>query len=343
MRSAGVPVGTGRIELLARAAADAPADLYWAGRAVLVSRRDDIAVYDQAFAQTFGPETIPALRTTRTRAISSSPFDARSGNATNAAPPVSALASPTEVLRRKSFSRCSEEELRELYRLMQRLRLRGPVRRRRRREAGRRGQPDLRRTLRAASRAGGEPIDRFWRRRRERRRRVVFIVDVSGSMAVFTRALLLFAHAALNADSGSEAFAFGTRLTRLTAAFAESGPDAALARAAERDTDWDGGTRIGESIGQLLAEYDGLVRGAVIVVLSDGLDLGDPDRLRDEMARLARLSYRIVWLNPLKENPDYAPLARGMRAALPAIDHFDSGHDFSSLERLAAEIAGLPR
>jgi hypothetical protein len=173
------------------------------------------------------------------------------------------------------------------------------------------------------------------------RRRMVLLVDVSGSMAIFTRALLLFAHAALHAESSFEAFAFGTRLTRLTAAFAESGPDAALARAAERDTDWDGGTRIGESIGQLVAGYDGLVRGAVIVVLSDGLDVGDPERLRSEMERLARLSHRIVWLNPLKENPHYAPLARGMRAALPLIDHFDSGHDFHSLERLAATIGDL--
>jgi uncharacterized protein with von Willebrand factor type A (vWA) domain len=195
--------------------------------------------------------------------------------------------------------------------------------------------------LRAASRTGGEPAERFWRRRRRRRRRIVLLVDVSGSMAVFTRALLLLAHAALHADSSYEAFAFGTRLTRLTAAFAQSGPDAALAQAAERDIDWDGGTRIGESIGQLVAGYDGLVRGAVIVVLSDGLDVGDPEHLRTEMERLARLSYRIIWLNPLKENPDYAPLARGMRAALPLIDHFDSGHDFSSLERLATTIGDL--
>ena len=342
MRAAGVAVGSGRVALLARAAGELPDELYWAGRAVMVSRRDDIPAYDRAFAETFGAASIPSRRRTRRAVMRASPFDAVTGEgAIDAPPPASAPASPTEVLRRKSFSRCTESELRELHRMMHRLRLRGPVRRTRRREPGRRGRPDLRRTLRRAARVGGEPVERFWRRRRERRRRIVLVLDVSGSMAVFTRALLLFAHAALHADTDVEAFAFGTRLTRLTPAMADAGPDAALARVAERDTDWDGGTRIGDSIGDLVSEHRGLIRGAVVVVLSDGLDVGEPEHLAREMDRLARIAHRIVWLNPLKENPSYAPLARGMRAALPAIDRFDSGHDFASLERLATTITEL--
>jgi hypothetical protein len=160
----------------------------------------------------------------------------------------------------------------------------------------------------------------------------VLLLDVSGSMADYSRALVLFAHAALKADTRWEAFCFGTRLTRVTKALASTDPTEALREAAREVFDWDGGTRIGEAVAALIKT--GVPRGAVVVICSDGLDVGDPDVLRDEMARLSRLAYQIVWLNPLKEDPRYEPLARGMHAALPYVDEFLSGHNLASLEAL---------
>lgn len=342
LRTAGVPVGTGQVALMARAAALAPHDLYWAGRATLVSRADDIPVYDRVYREMLGVDPPRVTRTRREHAtIRGTPFDAVSGVPLDGPPPDAALASPTEVLRRTSFARCGDEELARLARLMARMRLRAPRRRTRRRIAARRGEPDLRRTLRRAFRSGGEPIDLAWRRRRRRRRRVVLLIDVSGSMAAYARGLLLFAHAALRGEPRWEAFVFGTRLTRVTGMLDHASPDEALRRAASAETDWEGGTRIGQSVRDLLDHHGGLLRGSVVVILSDGLDVGDPEVLRHAMRRVHRLAHRVVWLNPLKENPDYAPLARGMAAALPAVDVFASGHDLHSLETVAAAIAEL--
>jgi len=169
------------------------------------------------------------------------------------------------------------------------------------------------------------------------------VLDVSGSMASFSRGLALFAHAALQADRSWEAFAFGTRLTRLSPALLATSPDDAFARVAAEATDWDGGTRIGDALKRLVDDHGRgrTLRGAVCVILSDGLDVGDPELLGVQMARLGRLAHRVVWLNPLKENPDYAPLARGMRAALPHVDVFRSGHNLQSLEETADLIARL--
>ena len=178
-----------------------------------------------------------------------------------------------------------------------------------------------------------------YRARRLRPRRIVLVLDISGSMAAYSRALLMFAHGAIRADQRWEAFSFGTRLTRLTGALRRSSPDDALEAAASEALDWDGGTRIGESIRALLAGHGGgTVRGALVVILSDGLDVGSPDVLAREMARLSRLAHRVVWVNPLQENPEYAPLARGMAAALPHIDTFVSGHNLAELEALTAVI-----
>jgi uncharacterized protein with von Willebrand factor type A (vWA) domain len=240
------------------------------------------------------------------------------------------------VLRTKRFDELSDEELVQLAELMKRLRLTVPSRRTRRREPARAGAPDLRRTLRRSFRTGGEPVDRAWRTRRRRRRRLVLLLDVSGSMADYSRALVLFARAALQAESGWEAFCFGTRLTRVTRAL--SAPDAqdALRRAAEGVVDWNGGTRIGEAVRALTRTN--VVRGAVVVICSDGLDVGEPELLRTEMARLSRLAQRVVWLNPLKADPAYEPLARGMRAALPHVDVFLSGHNLASLEEIGQAL-----
>jgi hypothetical protein len=171
----------------------------------------------------------------------------------------------------------------------------------------------------------------------------VLLVDVSGSMSPYARALVDFAHATVRADRRFEAFAFGTRLTRLTRALDTDRLDDARWRAAEAAADWDGGTRIGASLKTFCDRYGrpGLARGAVVVICSDGLEVGDADALGRQMAVLHRLAHRVVWLNPLKENSGYEPLARGMAAALPWIDVFASGHSLESLEAIAPLVESL--
>ena len=329
LRAAGLPVGPDRVASFSRAAALLPpGELYWAGRATLLSRPEQIDVYDALFAAFFGPPTPSPGPPIRVRVEMEAEADM-------------GLASPVEMLREKSFSRCSREELSQLAELMARVDWSMPRRRTRRREAARAGRPDLRRTLRRSFRTGGEPVERAWRRRRRRTRRLILLLDVSGSMDAYSRALVMFAHAALRSDRRWEAFCFGTRLTRVTRALEGSDPDEALRRAAAEVVDWDGGTRIGDSLKRFLDEHGhgGLARGAVVVLCSDGLEVGDPDVLAEQMARLHRLAHRVVWLNPLQEDPAYEPLARGMKAALPYVDHFASGHSLASLEEVAAALA----
>ncbi|MGH3006279.1 MAG: vWA domain-containing protein [Gaiellaceae bacterium] len=332
LRDEGLDAGPGRIADFCRAAAlVAPADLYWAGRATLVGGGEEIPVYDEVFRRFFGATAKGEQpRPIRGRVVVET--ERRRG-----------LASPAELLREKSFSRCSREELAALAELMGGLTLTIPARRTRRLERARGGRPDLRRTLRRSFRTGGEPLELLRRSRRRRPRRLVLLLDVSGSMDAYSRALVLFAHAALRGHPRWDAFCFGTRLTRVTRALAGSDPDEALRRAAADVVDWDGGTRIGESLKRFLADHGhgGLARGAVVVICSDGLEVGDPELLAEQMARLARLAYRIVWLNPLQEDPAYEPLARGMHAALPHVDLFLSGHSLASLEDVADALARL--
>ncbi|HXV58605.1 MAG TPA: VWA domain-containing protein [Gaiellaceae bacterium] len=329
LRAAGLPVGPDRVAALTRAAALLPpGELYWAGRATLLSRPEQIEVYDAVFGAFFGPPVPPSAPPISVRVRAEVEEDV-------------GLASPVELLREKSFARCSREELSQLAGLMAQIDLAVPRRRTRRREPARAGVPDLRRTLRRSFRTGGDPVERAWRRRRRRTRRLILLLDVSGSMDAYSRALVIFAHAALRADRRWEAFCFGTRLTRVTRQLEGSDPDAALTRAAAEVVDWDGGTRIGEALKRFLDEHGhaGLARGAVVVLCSDGLEVGDPELLAEQMGRLHRLAYRVVWLNPLKEDPAYEPLARGMKAALPHVDHFASGHSLASLEDVAAALS----
>jgi uncharacterized protein with von Willebrand factor type A (vWA) domain len=328
LRDEGLAVGTGRVLEFCRAAALLePADLYWAGRATLVGRQHDLETYDRVFERYFlGGRERRRAAPPRSRPV--------------AGEIELALASEVELLRTKSFSKCSPDELAQLAELMARVRLAVPQRRSRRRQPARAGTPDFRRTLRRSFRTGGEPLDRLWRERRRRNRRLVLLLDISGSMADYSRALVMFAHGALRADRRWEAFCFGTRLTRVTRQLASGDPDDALRRAAAEVVDWEGGTRIGASLQRFLDDYGhgGIARGAVVVICSDGLEVGDPDQLREQMARLARLAHRVVWLNPLQESPEYEPLARGMAAAMPYIDVFASGHNLASLEELGAQL-----
>ena len=245
------------------------------------------------------------------------------------------------MLRHKSFDQLTEEELAEVSWLAAQIGLAVPERRTRRRRPGAAGAPDVRRTLRRALRSGGEPVDPAWRERRPRRRRLVLVLDVSRSMRDHARGLLAVAHGALRHDRRWEAFCFGTRLTRVTRALDTSRPELALERAAAEVMDWDGGTRIGESLKAFSDRYGhaGVARGAVLVLASDGLDVGDPALLAAEMQRLSRLAHQIVWLNPLAASASFEPLTRGMRAALPFVDVFASGHD---LDSVAAALARRP-
>jgi uncharacterized protein with von Willebrand factor type A (vWA) domain len=261
---------------------------------------------------------------------------------------VPAAWSDVELLRGRDFAELSDAERALAARLVRRIALRGPTRRSRRtRPARRRGahppgaHADLRRTVRSSLRYAGEPVERHWRERVAKQRPVVLVCDVSGSMDPYARMLLQYMQAWVAARRRVEAFVFGTRLTRVTRELAGRDPDAAVARAAAAVADWSGGTRIGDSLAELNREHGRRIgRGSVAIVLSDGWDRGDPDALAAEMARLHRCAHSVIWLNPLKAHAGYEPLTRGMRAALPHVDHFLAGNSIASLEELAELMEG---
>ncbi|MEL6891316.1 MAG: VWA domain-containing protein [Actinomycetota bacterium] len=327
--------------------------VYWSGRATLARRPEDIDVYDRAFKVFFedrrgdadlddAPEQVAI--TIAMDADDEGDADDGDGAADPGDDPVIELRfSAAEVLREKDFASYSDDELRHAHDLMSQLRLVGAPRTSLRLGPANRvtPRPDIRRTMQAAMRSGGEPIQRHFRRRRTRLRRLVLLLDVSGSMEPYARALLRFVHAAVAGRQKVEAFALGTRLTRITRELGSRDPDVALGAAAERVTDWSGGTRLGESITRFNDEWGvrGLARNSIVVVLSDGWDRGDPDQLAEQMQRLHRVTHRLIWVNPLKVTPGYAPLARGMAAALPHIDDFVEGHSIAAMQELCACIS----
>ena len=251
--------------------------------------------------------------------------------------------SDAELLHDKDFADYTDAERRLARRIMRRLAGAEPTRpSRRSRPSRRRGapphaaRPDVRRTMRSSLRTEGDPVERHWREPSERPRPLVLVCDVSGSMEPYARMLLQYMQACVAARRRAEAFVFGTRLTRVTRELGGRDPDAALERAATAAGDWSGGTRIGDALSTLNREHGRrLGRGAIVVLLSDGWDRGEPEQLAAEMARLRRCAHSVVWLNPLKAHPDYEPLTRGMQAALPHLDHFLSGNSLASLAELA--------
>ncbi len=287
------------------------------------------------------------LTTSTTIAIDQEEEDDGSSSADSddddAQPDVTMRYSAVEVLRDKDFAEYTKAELAELNHLVAQMRVDGARRasRRQKKSLRRRGRPDLRRTVRRALANDGEPIDRAFRQRSDQPRRVVLLLDISGSMESYSRALLRFVHASVLARGRVEAFALGTRLTRLTREMATLDPDRALGNAATAVDDWSGGTRLGESIRAFNDDWAvrGMARGAVVVILSDGWDRGEPELMAEQMARLSRVAYRIIWSNPLKATEGYAPLARGMAAALPYVDEFVEGHSLGALENLAEAIS----
>ena len=358
LRSAGLTVGTGDVLTYLQAMTPLdPADLvdlYWAGRTTLVSRRDDIPGYDQAFRSFFLDAAGPAGSLLALRASAAAEAEAamimpgtEPGPEEDADQPLLGwMASDVDALKHRSFAACTPEELARLRRIMTTMRLTPPRRRSRRTGPARSGHvPDLRKVIREWMRMHGEPgASLFFRKRKTRLRPLVLILDISGSMADYSRHLLQFAHSARHAAARVEVFCFGTRLTRVTRALEHRQPDAALEQAAAAVVDWDGGTRIGESLDTFVRKFGrgGLCRGAVVVICSDGLDRGDPEVLAAAMERLARLCHRIVWLNPHKgDNPAFRPSTVGMMAAAPYIDLLLSGHDLASLEQLAGLLPAL--
>jgi uncharacterized protein with von Willebrand factor type A (vWA) domain len=356
LREAGLEIGPGRSTDAVRAlgAVDLARrdDVYFSLRQTLVSRRDELAVFDRAFDAWFlrapvepasgeqAPE--PLLRLVEGAASDGEDGDdeERDDDALEVG------ASGQELLRDKDFAELSDDELLRLRELIERIARTRPLRRSRRTRRDPLGEGlDVRGMIRRSLRTGGDPVDRPLRARKEVPRRLVLLCDVSGSMDSYARALLLFLHAAVGAGRGVEAFAFGTRLSRLTPDLATRDPMAALARCTEEVVDWGSGTRIGASLREFNEVWGrrGLSRGAIVVVVSDGWEREDPGLVGREMARLARAAYAVIWVNPLKGNPDYQPLAGGMRAALPFVDRFLAGHNLRSLEELATVLAGIER
>jgi uncharacterized protein len=357
LRAAGVGVGSG--DAVTYAAAMAPldptdlVDLYWAGRTTLVCRREDIPVYDRVFRAFFlseradlpEPLRLSAQSRQQLQGVLQVPLTEPGEQSREEEAMLGLLASDVDVLRHKSFSACTPEELAAVRRIMRRMRLVPPRRRTRRTERARQGRtPDMRRTIRETMRAHGEPSELYWRGRRRRVRPLVLILDVSGSMADYSRHLLQFAYSARRATSRVEVFCFGTRLTRLTGELQHRRPDEAIERAAASVVDWDGGTRIGDSLATFVRDWGrrGICRGGIVVVCSDGLDRGDPEVLASAMERISRLCHRVVWVNPhASSSADFRPSTLGMMVVAPYVDRVLSGHDLASLEELAHVLPDL--
>ena len=355
LREAGLEVGPGRVAdaLTGLDLVDLTSqeDVYWTLRQTLVSRHEDLDAFDRAFRAWFlraptaplrreaGGDTVRLLRRNVDRR-------GRGDDPGGDGDKQSLGYSPEELLRQKDFATLTSEEFALVSRLMAELAASRPRRRSRRLRPDSQGRRlDMRRLVRASLATGGDPVERATRDRIQVPRKLVVICDVSGSMEAYSRALVLFLHALVGSGRGVEAFAFGTRLTRLTPDLRGRDPERALVEAAERVVDWSGGTRIGASLKAFNDEWGrrALTRGAVVLVVSDGWEREDASLVGTEMARLARQAYAVVWVNPLKGHPDYQPLAAGMRAALPAVDRFLPGHNLASLEELAEILSGIER
>ena len=336
--------------------------LYWVARAALLSDMTHRPAFDRVFAEVFGtraPEVEAPEGESREAGQDERAGTSRQGESGIGAPavghgeaveaqeaPVPNLASDEEVLRSKRFDALDATELAALYRLMTRLEIATPKRRTRRAQKARRGEHiDLRRTLRGSLRTGGDPIRLARKRRRIQPRRIVMLCDISGSMEPYTRAYLQFLAIA---GTNAEAFVFATRLTRITRALATKNPERALRRAAAAAPDWSSGTRIGEALRAFNDRHGrrGMARGAVIVILSDGWERGEPELVAREMERLSRLAYRIVWVNPRVSAAGFVPRVGGMAAALPHCDALISGHSLDALteviDAIGAERGGDP-
>jgi len=353
LREAGIPVGTGDVVTFCAAAAELdPADLldvYWAGRTTLVTRHEQLPTYHDTFLAYFleddlPPQDRPPL-TPRQRAETraalampeTEPGPQREEESREAM--LGLVASDADTLKSKSFAQCTPAELVALRRIMRTIRLSPPRRRTRRTARGRGRVPDLRRTVREMMRAHGEPPQLYLRHRRLRQRPLTLLLDVSGSMADYSRALLQFAHVTSRSTAKVEVFCFGTRLTRITAELRHRRTDDALDRAARAVVDFDGGTRIGASLETFVRDFGrrGTARGSIVVICSDGLDRGDPADLEAAMQRLARQCHRVLWLTPHTGEPR----ALGLQVATPYVDTVLPARGLADLAAFARTVADL--
>ena len=358
LRAAGVAVGTGEVTTYCTAVAMLnPADildLYWAGHTALVNRRDQIPVYNEVFRQFFldvpssqsDPRKIAIKVASGMQSILQVPAtEPGKENPEEQEAKLGLMSSDIEIWRNKSFAACTPEELASLRRIMAQVRLTPPRRRTRRSAVAHAGSRfNVRRTVRETMRMHGEPGGMYWLGRKTRIRPLIFILDVSGSMSDYSRNLLQFAYSAKRAADRVEVFCFGTRLTRITRSLERRRPDDAINLAAKNVFDWDGGTRIGDSLHTFVRDWArrGMSRGAIVVICSDGLDRGDPAVLSSAMERLSRLCHQIVWMNPHKgDDSDFQPNSLGMMVAAPYIDLVMSGHNLRSLEEFAAILPKL--
>jgi len=351
LRHAGVGASPDRVEAMLAALGSLdvldPTAVYWAGRLTLCGGPDDLDRYDAAFAAYFAGEVPRAGRPSAgppvQRLAASAPLEQGTGDGDDASdsPQLAVQASPDEVLRHRDVADLTPAERDHLRRLFALLAPATPMRPSRRRRPSLRGAVHPARTVRSALRDGGEVRQLLHHRRQARPRRVVLLVDVSGSMSPYADALLRFAHAAVRARPAStEVFTIGTRLTRVTREMRQRDPDTALAASGSAIPDWSGGTRLGEVLKAFLDRWGqrGTARGAVVVLCSDGWERGATELLAEQMVRLRRLAHSVVWVNPHKGRRGYEPLTGGMQAALPSVDHFVSGHSMAAFEELTGVI-----
>lgn len=351
-RAAGLPVTADRERTFLRACAsiglERRADVYWAGRATLTASPADLEPYDRVFAAWFGGKPMHAVTQNeqpRVTTVQASLDESEQGGHPGEEGDqevVRAVASATEVLRHRDVASLSPMDRAALRRQFSALRPRPPRRPARRHEAHPHGLVDGRATVRAHLRHLGEPTRIRFQRKTTRPRRVVLLVDVSGSMSGYADSLLRLAHVIVQAAPRStEVFTFGTRLTHITRALRERDPDRALLAAGETVPDWSGGTRLGQSLAVFLQRWGrrGMARGATVVIFSDGWEREAPEMLGEQMRRLAALAHRVIWVNPHRGKAGYLPVQSGIVAALPHLDELLAGHSLATFSELL-EVLG---
>ncbi|CAB4344532.1 unannotated protein [freshwater metagenome] len=330
-------------------------DVYWSGRVTLVRKKDNIPLYNKRFQAFFLDisDDEPDARKLKLKSSANAGATLEVPNVEQGLPGdvqedesrMGYMASAADISRYKAFAECSDEEINRFRKLISMLKVSPPMRRTYRTQSTPKGKVlDMRRMARETMRSLGEPKDLMFIKRKEKLRSIVFILDVSGSMADYSRNLLQLAYSARRANTKVEVFCFGTRLTRITKSIDKRTPDEAMRLAGESVLDWDGGTRIGDAIAAFVKESrrSRLGRGAIVVICSDGLDQGEPQALDKAMQTLSRLAHKVIWVNPHKgDNEDYVPNTIGMMIADPYIDRNFSGHNYKSIEEFARELSRM--
>lgn len=359
LRGAGVKIGSGDVMTFCEATSELDptdvSDVYWAGRTTLVNQKEQLPIYDAKFREFFldikedesDQRKVKLKSSANAQSVleipATDPDSSKEGDEEEAR--MGLMASVNEIYRIKAFSSCTPDELRMLRRIISTFKMSPPERVTRRNKSAFSGSKlFMRKMIRELMRSQGDPKELIFSQRKRKLRPLIFILDVSGSMADYSRNLLQFVYSAKRANSKVEVFCFGTRLTRITKQLDKKNPDEAMEQAGKLVLDWDGGTRIGESLHTFIKKWGraGASRGAIVVICSDGLDRGSPEVLENSMRLLARLSHRILWMNPNKgDSLDFQPNTLGMKVAAPFIDEIVSGHNLKSLEEFCKTLNSL--